>query len=125
MPARTPEECDRLFGEYVSAGELDKVLALYEEGGTLVQHDGSVARGHPAIRTALGRLVAMRPKLRLAVVKVVTGAADLAMVYNDWSMSATGADGRPMERTGKAIEVIRRQPDGTWKFAIDDPYARG
>ncbi len=26
---------------------------------------------------------------------------------------------------GKAIEVVRRQADGTWRFAIDDPYARG
>ncbi|MGH7324730.1 MAG: hypothetical protein ACREJ9_08785 [Candidatus Rokuibacteriota bacterium] len=37
--------------------------------------------------------MAMRPKLRLDVVKVVTGGEDLAVVYNDWRMSATGADG--------------------------------
>ena len=25
---------------------------------------------------------------------------------------------------GKSAEVVRRQPDGTWLFAIDDPYGR-
>ena len=50
---------------------------------------------------------------------------DLALVYNDWTLSATGADGNPIERSGKAIEVVRRQPDGSWRFAIDDPTARG
>ena len=125
MPARSPEECDRLFGEHVSAGDLDKVVALYEESASFVQHDGHVAHGHPAIRQALSRLVAMRPKLRLDVVKVVIGAGDLAIVYNDWDMSATGPDGSPIERAGKAIEVMRRQPDGSWRVVIDDPYARG
>jgi uncharacterized protein (TIGR02246 family) len=124
MP-RNPEECDRLFGEHVSAGDLDKVVALYEEHASFVQHDGHVARGHAAIRQALSRLVAMRPKLRLEVIKVVAGAGDLAIVYNDWAMSATDPDGTPRERTGKAIEVMRRQPDGSWRIVIDDPYARG
>ena len=125
MPARTPEECDRLFGEHVSTGDLDKVMALYEEGASFVQHDGHVTHGHHAVRQALSRLVAMRPKLRMDVVKVVVGAGDLAIVYNDWEMSAIGPDGKPRERAGKAIEVMRRQPDGSWKVVIDDPYARG
>jgi uncharacterized protein (TIGR02246 family) len=126
MPARSPEECNRLFGEYVSAGDLDKVVALYEESASFVQHDGRVARGHAAIRQALSGLVAMRPKLRLDVVKVVAaGAGDLAIVYDDWAMSATDPDGNPRERAGKAIEVMRRQADGSWKLVIDDPYARG
>jgi uncharacterized protein (TIGR02246 family) len=125
MPARSPEECDRLFGEYVSAGDLDKVVALYEENASFVQHDGQVVHGHAAIRQVLSRLVALRPKFRLNVVKVVAGAGDLAIVYNDWGMSATGPDGSPIERTGKAIEVMRRQPDGSWRVVIDDPYGRG
>jgi ketosteroid isomerase-like protein len=58
-------------------------------------------------------------------VKVVQSGDDLAMVYNDWHMSAKRADGQPVEVRGKAIEVVRRQPDGTWRFILDDPYARG
>ena len=125
MPARTPGECDRLFEEHVNAGQVDPVVALYEEGGSLVRHDGGVATGHAAIREVVARLVAIQPRLRNNVVRVVTAGEDLALVYNDWSMSAKGRDGKPMERAGKAVEVVRRQADGTWRFVIDDPYARG
>lgn len=27
--------------------------------------------------------------------------------------------------TGRALEVVRRPPDGTWRFIADDPWARG
>jgi ketosteroid isomerase-like protein len=63
--------------------------------------------------------------MRLEVIKVVAGAGDLAVLYNDWAMSATDPDGKATERTGKAIEVVRRQADGSWRFVVDDPYGRG
>ena len=125
MSARTPEDCDRLFGEYVEAGNLDALMALYERDASLVQRDGSVASGHEAIRGALGQLVAMRAKLRLNVVKVITGGGDVAVLYNDWALVAKAADGRPIEAGGRAMEIVRRQPDGTWRFVVDDPFARG
>src|SRR5207249_1628149 len=39
MPARTPEDCDRLFAEHVNAGDLEALLALYEPGCSLVRAD--------------------------------------------------------------------------------------
>ena len=59
------------------------------------------------------------------VVLVVRSGEDLAVLYNDWSASAKGPDGAPFEMAGKAIEVVRRQPDGSWLFVVDDPFARG
>jgi ketosteroid isomerase-like protein len=58
------------------------------------------------------------------IVKVVAGD-DLAMVYNDWHLSAKRPDGQLVEASGKALEVVRRQRDGAWRFILDDPYARG
>ena len=26
---------------------------------------------------------------------------------------------------GRAIEIVRRQPDGTWKLIVGDPHGRG
>jgi ketosteroid isomerase-like protein len=101
MPALKPEDCDRLFEYYLNAGDLNHLVMLFEP------------------------LLATRPRIKLEVVKVVQTGKDLALVYNDWTLSATGADGNPIERSGKAIEVVRRQPDGSWRFAIDDPTARG
>jgi uncharacterized protein (TIGR02246 family) len=124
MPARTPEECDHLFGEYVNSGDLEALLALHDPDCSLVQRDGNVATGHAAIRGIHGRLLAMRPRIGLKVVKVVKGGDDLAMVYSDWSMSAQRPDGQVVEVAGKAIEVVGRQPDGTWLVVLDDPFGR-
>ena len=124
-PPTSPEACDRLFVEHVNAGDLDALLSLYEATCTLVRRDGSVARGSGEIREVLGRLIPMQARMTTEIVKVVAAGDALAMVYNDWRMSAKRADGQPVEVSGKAIEVVRRQPDGTWRFILDDPYARG
>jgi uncharacterized protein (TIGR02246 family) len=123
MTARDPEECDRLFGECLNAGDLDGLLTLYEPECRLVRRDGTVATGHAEIREVLGRLVALRPAFQTRVVSVVA-REDLAVMYSDWTLTATPSGAPPIERSGKAIEVMRRQPDGSWRVAIDDPFAR-
>jgi uncharacterized protein (TIGR02246 family) len=125
MPAHKPEECDRLFEYYLNAGDLIHLVMLYEDGCSLVRSDGGVGTGHAAVRAVYEPMLATRPRIKLEVVKVVRTGADLALVYNDWTFTATGADGSPVQRSGKAIEVVRRQPDGSWRVAIDDPVGRG
>jgi uncharacterized protein (TIGR02246 family) len=123
--ATSPEACDRLFGEHVNAGDLEALLALYDPGCSFVRRDGSVALGHAEIRVVLERLLAIHARMSTEIVKVVQSGDELAMIYNDWHMSAKRPDGEPVEASGKAIEVVRRQMDGTWRFILDDPYARG
>jgi uncharacterized protein (TIGR02246 family) len=101
------------------------LVSLYEPQANLLQRDGTAATGTAAIREALAGFLAMKPKIAMSVHKVVRAGDDLAVLYNDWSMSATGPDGGSMSVTGKAIEIVRRQADGTWRFAVDDPFARG
>jgi uncharacterized protein (TIGR02246 family) len=125
MQARTPEQCDLLVAAHVNAGDLDALMSLYDPRCSLVQRDGTVATGHAAIHAALGGLLAMTPTITVDVVRVVPAGDDLAMVSNDWTMSAKTPAGRPVEAAGKAIEVVRRQPDGSWRFVLDDPFARG
>ncbi len=127
MPARTPEQCDELFGAYVNARDLDNLVALYEAQATLVNEDETVATGSAAIRETIKGLFAAFPegKINMNVVRVVRSGEDVAVLYNDWNMSGKTADGSPFTMQHKAMEVVRRQPDGTWRFVIDDPYARG
>ena len=124
MSARTPEDVDRLFGECINSGNLEGVVALYEPDAVLLLAEGDF-RGTAALREALGRLIAAKLKLRMNVTKVVQVGEDLAVLYNDWHGSMVNADGEAVEGEGKAIEVVRRQSDGTWRFVVDDPNARG
>jgi uncharacterized protein (TIGR02246 family) len=122
MPATTPEECDALFEQLMNSADIEAVVALYEPDGVLITAPGQLAQGTDAIRGALQGILAMKPQFKLVVKNVVT-AGDIAVVYNDWTGSM-GDEGARVEISGKAMEICRRQPDGTWRFVIDDPYAR-
>ena len=122
MAAKTPEDLDRLFAEGVNSGNAAAVAALYETDGVLV-FQGTTFQGPDQIRAFLEGMIAAKPTIVMNVEHVVQGG-DVAVLYNDWSMTVTGADGSTEASSGKAIEVVRRQPDGTWKYVIDDPSAR-
>ena len=122
MPARKPEEVDRLLAELLSAGDLEGVVALYEPGATFVAQPGAAATGHAAIRQATAQFLAMKPTLRLQVASV-TAAGDLALLVSKWTLTGTGPDGKPVTMAGTGAEVVRRQADGTWRFVLDNPYA--
>ena len=42
-----------------------------------------------------------------------------------WQLGMTGPDGKPVELAGRSVEVVRREPDGRWLFAIDEPFGVG
>jgi ketosteroid isomerase-like protein len=90
-----------------------------------VSPDGTVARGTDAIRKAIERIAAMRATLTNDIKRVVMLGDDLAAIYNDWTFTGKRPDGSAVQLAGKALEVMRRQHDGTWLILFDDPRARG
>jgi uncharacterized protein (TIGR02246 family) len=127
VPAQTPEQCDELFGRYVNSRDLDNLVALYEAQASLGNEDGTVSSGSIAIRETMQEIFAALPegKITMNVVRVVRAGDDLAVLYNDWSVVGKTAGGSPVAMKHKAMEIVRRQADGTWRFAVDDPYACG
>lgn len=120
MAALVPADVDRLFAERLSAGDLDGALAMYAEDAAYVDGHGTVARGHAQIRAALAELIVFQSTLDCYEIDVVENG-DLAVLRARWVFSGTNPDGTPFERRGRSIEVVRRQPDGTWRFTIDLP----
>jgi uncharacterized protein (TIGR02246 family) len=120
MTARTPEEIDAVWAEAFNAGDAEAVLALYEPGAAFVLPTGDVVEGLAAIAETLNGFLAMKPRIDLRTKKVLQ-AGDTAVVYSTWTLSATAPDGSAVEMAGDPTVVVRRQPDGTWRFVIDDP----
>lgn len=125
MKAKTPEDVDRLFGERVNAGDLDGLVALYEPNATLATEDAGNVIGHDAIRAYLATLVGMKARIDMGTYRVIPASDDLAVVHHDWQATVATPDGQEMTMTGKATEVVRRQPDGSWLFTLDEPNMRG
>jgi uncharacterized protein (TIGR02246 family) len=123
MGAKTPAEIDDLLGKALADGDGAAALALYEPGATFV-NEGSAITGTDAIRAVLDGFAALRPRVAMNVV-AVSKIGDVAVLYNDWSGKGSTPAGEAVELAGRAIEVVRKQPDGTWKYIFDDPNGRG
>lgn len=121
MAVTQPEEMNRAFAEAYNAGSMERLLALYEPGAVLVSRPGQRAVGHQAIRAALGELLAlggtMRSENRYCLV-----LDDLALLRAEFHLVGTDPGGHPVEVLGASAEVVRRQLNGTWRYAIDHPF---
>ena len=119
MPVERPELINAAFADGYNARDVDALLALYEPTAAVVNRDGSLATGLDAVREHLAALVGlgggMTSTNRYAVVH-----GDLALVAADWVIDLE--DGREAIR-GSTSEVLRRQPDGGWRYVIDHPHA--
>jgi uncharacterized protein (TIGR02246 family) len=121
MGARKPEDMARLFADAFNRGDLEALVALYEPGAILVTPGGAVS-GLAEVRRALAAFLASRPRIEISTRSIVT-SGDTALVRSGWTLRAPGPDGAPVEQRGLATEVLRCQPDGTWRYVIDDPNA--
>lgn len=124
MPAYTPEDADRLLCAAISAGDLEAALAFYAPEARFVAAPGNVVTGSEAIRQVMSEFLALRPTLTLEKVTAVQ-AGDIALLSSTWSLAGSGPDGKPVRMSGQGQEVVRRQPDGTWRFVVDAPNGLG
>ena len=118
MPARTPEEICDLFRRYMREGDIDAVLALYDSSVAFRNRSGEVRRGKEELRQELLPFAAARARFEVDVLEIIQ-AGDIALMHTNWSIAA------PAAVNLYALEVARRQPDGTWCWLIGDPYTVG
>jgi uncharacterized protein (TIGR02246 family) len=117
----TPQQVLRSVVEGINSGNLDALMTLYEEEAAFASQPGRLAHGPQGIRGALAGFMAMKGTLDLEVTRVLE-ANGLALVIGVWSFAGTGPDGQPVRLTARNADVLRRQSDGSWRFAIDNPW---
>ena len=117
----TPEEVLNSVIDGINAGDLDSLMTLYEPLACFASQPGQLAKSPDGIRESLRGFIDMNGKLDLKVKRVLK-ASDLALVTSEWSFRGTGSDGKHVDITSKSADVLRQQPDGTWRFIIDNPW---
>lgn len=126
MAARTSIEVDQLFAKALEAGDLEAIVALYEPQAVVPGQSGQPpAVGPDQIREAMRPFIELKPTNVVLAATVVAELDGVAILYDDWRGTGHAPDGSEAPLEGKAIEVVRRQADGSWKFIFDDPNARG
>ena len=117
----TPAQVLKSIVEGINTGSLDALMTLYKPHAAFAAQAGNLAHGLSGVRSSLAAFTSMRGRLDLDVTRVLE-ADDLALVVGVWSFRGTAPDGRPVTLTGHNADVLRRQPDGSWRFVIDNPW---
>jgi ketosteroid isomerase-like protein len=108
--ARAPEDVSRLVVECLNAGDAEAAAELYEADATLAHPIERPLRGREEIRALYRQLVDAGVRFAFEEPLPTVRFQDLALT------STRSADG-----SGTRVQVLRRQPDGSWLRIIDRP----
>ncbi|MFB9184584.1 YybH family protein [Dactylosporangium sucinum] len=106
----TPEEISRLFVERANAGDVAGLTELYEPDAVLAYPPGSRTVGRDAMRGVFEEMLRHVPKFEPEDALPTVAHGDLALTST-----------RPKDGTGGRVQLVRRQPDGSWLRVIDRP----
>jgi uncharacterized protein (TIGR02246 family) len=120
MSVADPDDLHRIFATRANAGDLEGMVALYEDAAAFIEPDGTMATGREAVREHLLSVLALSPEITPIDSKCVI-AGDIALLSNHWRMTVGPSDDQRGEVEGTSTEVARRQRDGGWRYVIDDP----
>jgi uncharacterized protein (TIGR02246 family) len=109
-------ELHRRVEEAFNIGDVDALMALYDDDAQMVRDDGSVASGLDAIREIWTGFVALRGRITTHT-RFGVGLEDVALLSNTWEFEGAG-----MTLSATTAEVARRGRDGIWRYAIDNPF---
>ncbi len=121
MPTTTPQAMLNELIDRFNAGDIDGVLTHYEPDAISIDKSGNTSTGEENLRNAFEAFFAMKAQLTLVNVKtIVTG--DIGCNYSKWEITGQHSDGKILRIKGSAIDVVRRQMNGSWKIVIDNPW---
>lgn len=118
MPAKSPEEICRLFQQYMAEGDIESLFTIYDPEAVFLNQSGETKKGRQGLRQELAPLAAAKATFDFSIKQVIQ-SGDIALMHTKWNVSS------PQQMSQYAIEVARRQPDGTWCWLIGDPFTVG
>ena len=105
----------------INRGDLERAAVTYERGAVLLAQPGQLARGSTQVREALAGFIALKPTLTSEAQQVIE-AGDVALYIARWNLRGTDSAGKPVAMAGESTDVLRRQQDGRWLIAVDNPW---
>jgi len=110
-PATTPDDITRLFVERANASDAEGMAALYAPDAVLAYPPGSTTVGRPAIQAVLDKF------LEHASLPIPFEEPLPTLHHGDLALTSTPS----ADNTGGRVQVVQRQPDGSWLRIIDRP----
>jgi ketosteroid isomerase-like protein len=108
--ASKPEDVTQLIVERLNAGDAAGVAALYEPHAVMAYPADQPTTGREAIQAICQRMVDAGIKFAIETPLPTVRFEALALTST-----------RSADNTGVRVQVLRRQPDGSWLRIIDRP----
>lgn len=121
MLTTTPQAMLNELIERFNTGDIDGVLTHYEPDAISIDKSGNTFTGEKNLRNAFEIFFAMKAQLTLINVKTIV-AGDIGCNYSKWKITGKRPGGEILRIEGAAVDVVRRQVDGSWKIVIDNPW---
>jgi uncharacterized protein (TIGR02246 family) len=112
-----PEQMNAAFAAAVNERDLAAVLDLYEPEALLVPQPGERAVGRDEIEAALSALLALGGRMESRN-RYCLQVGDVALLQGEWRFSSSEG----VRMAGVSAEIVRRQPDGSWRYVVDHPF---
>lgn len=111
-------ELNRLFGDALSSGDVDRLMSMLTDDIIMMAPESPTLEGASAVRARFETTFA-----EVALVEhwksfetVIEG--DLAYDLSHYTVTITPVGGgEAVEQSGRNLNILRRQPDGGWKFS--------
>ena len=108
------------YTEAVLAGDADAQAAQFTEDALWLGADAPAIQGRAAIRAAHEPDPSVTVQEFTITSLEIDGYGDLAFDHGTWSQTYV-AEGmaEPVTVVGKYVTIVRKQDDGSWRWAVD------
>ena len=110
--------------EAMEKGDIETTVALYEPNAVLLTESGDLMIGRDAIRRHNEEFISLNTKTSIDEIKtILSGDGSIATTRMKCaSVFIDPKSGNQVRLLTNTLEVVRKQPDRTWRFVIDDPF---
>ena len=111
----------REWSEVASTGDVEKTVSYWADDAFVMSAGQPPLKGKPAIRQMVEesyKIPGFRISWQPQSVEV-SESGDMAYMIENSQVSMTDSTGKPVTLRNKSVSIWRKQPDGSWKNAVD------
>lgn len=115
----SPDQAHSLFVKAMNEKNLEQLCAIYTDDAVMVLRSGDLeVQGKRTIRRVFTKMIEALDSLKLDIVYQVR-SEDTVLFRSRYRSVFHTSDGEKQDVVSSGIDVLERQPDGTWLFTIN------